>query len=212
MQSTFYTNFNKWDEQILYRICLSGYNDFKPRQHDGESYTICSLRRPRFISLLSFVPYKLGKCYRAQCQRLHWSHWGTSRLSTHLFSLVGLRGPHKQGLYNTKSQAYHPSFKCAWVVITCCLSTGTGCPSYILWAECSCPARVRVWLVSPVICNKIFFHRCAVHFEFYIVHSPKNALFIDLVKSFIYIKIHNNIAPTCFGLNDHHQGALSVPD
>jgi len=35
----------------------------------------------------------------------------------------------------------------------------------------------------------------------YVVHSPTNALFINLVKSFkIYIKIHNNIAPTCVGL------------
>jgi len=39
------------------------------------------------------------------------------------------------------------------------------------------------------------------YFEFYIVHSPTNALFIKLEKSFkIYIKIHTNIAPTCFGL------------
>ena len=35
----------------------------------------------------------------------------------------------------------------------------------------------------------------------YAVHLPTNALFINLVKSFkIYIKIHNNIAPTRFGL------------
>jgi len=34
----------------------------------------------------------------------------------------------------------------------------------------------------------------------YVVHTPTNALFIKLVKILIYIKIHNNIAPTCFGL------------
>jgi len=33
------------------------------------------------------------------------------------------------------------------------------------------------------------------------VHTPTNALFINLVKRFpVYIKIHNNIAPACFGL------------
>jgi hypothetical protein len=29
----------------------------------------------------------------------------------------------------------------------------------------------------------IFFNRCTVHFEIYLVHSPTNALFIDLVQS-----------------------------
>jgi len=28
------------------------------------------------------------------------------------------------------------------------------------------------------------FHRCTVNFEFYVVHTPTNALFINLVKSF----------------------------
>jgi len=33
--------------------------------------------------------------------------------------------------------------------------------------------------------NRIFnFYRCTVRFEIYIVHSPTNALFINLVKSF----------------------------
>ena len=33
----------------------------------------------------------------------------------------------------------------------------------------------------PIIC---FFYRCTVHFEIYVVHSPTNALFINLVKRF----------------------------
>jgi len=34
----------------------------------------------------------------------------------------------------------------------------------------------------------------------YIVHSPTNAFLLNLEKFKIYIKIHINIAPTCFGL------------
>ena len=34
----------------------------------------------------------------------------------------------------------------------------------------------------------------------YIVHSPTNALLLNLEKFKIHIKIHINIAPTCFGL------------
>ena len=34
----------------------------------------------------------------------------------------------------------------------------------------------------------------------YIVHSPPNALLLNLEKFKINIKIHINIAPTCFGL------------
>jgi len=44
------------------------------------------------------------------------------------------------------------------------------------------------------------FYRCTVHFEIYVVHSPTNAPFINLLKVLTYIKIHNNFAPTCFGL------------
>ena len=29
-----------------------------------------------------------------------------------------------------------------------------------------------------------FFHLCTVHFEFYVVHTPTNPLFINLVESF----------------------------
>ena len=34
-----------------------------------------------------------------------------------------------------------------------------------------------------------FFNRCTVHFEIYVVHSPINTLFINLVKSFKFINI-----------------------
>ena len=34
----------------------------------------------------------------------------------------------------------------------------------------------------------------------YTVHSPTNALLLNLEKFKICIKIHTNIAPTCFGL------------
>jgi hypothetical protein len=67
--------------------------------------------------ILALWPYKLGKySYRAQCQRVHWSDWGFSHLSAHLCWLVGFRGPHNRGLYNTKFQTYRPSFICAQVV------------------------------------------------------------------------------------------------
>jgi hypothetical protein len=40
-----------------------------------------------------------------------------------------------------------------------------------------------------------FSNRCTVHFEFYPVHSPTNALFTNLVKSFKF-----TLKYTCFGL------------
>jgi len=44
--------------------------------------------------------------------------------------------------------------------------------------------------------NRIFnFYRCTVHFEIYAVHSPTNALFINLVKSFKFTlnpQLYNN--------------------
>ena len=56
-------------------------------------------------------------------------------------------------------------------------------------------------------------YRCTVHFEIYVVHSPTNVLFINLVKiikftlKYIIISlIHVSV------FNDHHQGALSVPN
>ena len=47
--------------------------------------------------------------------------------------------------------------------------------------------------------NDSFFYYCTVHYDICIVHSPTNALF-NLKHIKIYIKIHINIAPTCFGL------------
>jgi hypothetical protein len=58
------------------------------------------------------------------------------------------------------------------------------------------------------------FRRFTVHFEIYAVHTPTNALFINLVKSFKftlkYIIISLLLRVSVF--NDHHQGALSVPN
>ena len=54
------------------------------------------------------------------------------------------------------------------------------------------------------ICYKINFFFLSLHralWNLYIVHSPTNALLLDLEKIKIYIKIHINIAPTCFGLS-----------
>jgi len=42
------------------------------------------------------------------------------------------------------------------------------------------------------------------------VHSPTKALFYFKKHINIYIKVHINIAPTCFGL-DHQQGACTEP-
>ena len=57
------------------------------------------------------------------------------------------------------------------------------------------------------------FYRCTVHFEIYTVHSPTNALFINLVKSFKFTLKYTIISFLPVSVfNDHHQGALSVPD
>jgi len=52
-----------------------------------------------------------------------------------------------------------------------------------------------------------------MHFEIYIVHSPTNALFINLVKSYKFTLKYTIISllPVSF-FNDYHQGALSVPN
>ena len=50
------------------------------------------------------------------------------------------------------------------------------------------------------------FYRCTVHFEIYVVHTPTNALFINLVKSFKFplkCTIISLLHVTVF--NDHHQ-------
>ena len=57
------------------------------------------------------------------------------------------------------------------------------------------------------------FYRCTVHFEIYVVQSPRNAPFINLVKSFKFTlkyTITSLLHVSVF--NDHHQVALSVPD
>ena len=46
----------------------------------------------------------------------------------------------------------------------------------------------------------LFFYCCTVHFGICRVHSPTNARFYFKKHIKIYIKIHINIAPTCFGL------------
>jgi len=47
----------------------------------------------------------------------------------------------------------------------------------------------------------------------YVVHSPINALFINLVKSFKFTLKYTIISPLhVSAFNDHHQGALSVPN
>ena len=62
-------------------------------------------------------------------------------------------------------------------------------------------------------CNSSFFYRCTVHFEIYAVHTPTNALFIKLVKSFKFTLKYTIISLLHVSVsNDHHQGSLSVPE
>jgi len=57
------------------------------------------------------------------------------------------------------------------------------------------------------------FYRCAMHFEIYAVHTPTSALFINLVKSFKFTLKYTVISLLhVLVFNDHHQGALSVPN
>jgi len=78
--------------------------------------------------------------------------------------------------------------------------------------------ELLILLISSLTCreeNSIHAHfsRCAVHFETYVVHTPTNALFINLVKNFTFTLKYTIISllhVTVFG--DHHQGALSVPN
>ena len=56
-------------------------------------------------------------------------------------------------------------------------------------------------------------YRRTVLFETYAVHSPTNALFINLVKSFKLTLNHTIISLLHVSVfNDHNQGALSVPN
>ena len=57
------------------------------------------------------------------------------------------------------------------------------------------------------------FYRCTVHFEIYVVHTPTNALIINLVKSFKFTLKYTLISLLHVSVfKDHHQGALSVPN
>ena len=50
-----------------------------------------------------------------------------------------------------------------------------------------------------------------MHKPIYVVHSPTNALFINLVKSFKFMLKYTIISLLHVPVfNDHHQGALSV--
>jgi len=57
----------------------------------------------------------------------------------------------------------------------------------------------------------ISFHRCDVHFEFCVVPTQTNALFINLVRSFKFTLKYTIISLLHVSVfNDHRQGALSV--
>jgi len=68
----------------------------------------------------------------------------------------------------------------------------------------------------PVMFLKVHvnnFYLCTVHFEIYVVQSPTNALFINMVKSFKFTLKYTIISFIRVSIfNDHHQKALSVPD
>ena len=55
------------------------------------------------------------------------------------------------------------------------------------------------------------FYCCTVHFEIYVVYTPTNALFINLVKSYKFTLKYTTVSLLHVSVfNDHHQGALSV--
>ena len=59
--------------------------------------------------------------------------------------------------------------------------------------------------------NAINCYRCTVQFEIYVVHTPTNVLFINLVKSFKFALKYTIISLLHIAVfSDHHQGALSV--
>ena len=49
-------------------------------------------------------------------------------------------------------------------------------------------------------CFYHFFYCCTVHFDICRVHPPTKAVFSVKKHVKIYVKIHINIAPACFGL------------
>jgi len=57
------------------------------------------------------------------------------------------------------------------------------------------------------------FYRCTVNIEIYAVPTPTNALFINLVKSLKFTLKYTILSLLHVSVfNDHHQGALSVPN
>jgi len=69
---------------------------------------------------------------------------------------------------------------------------------------------IDTWIFLEI--RLLIFYRCAVHFEIYIAHSPTNALFINLVKSFKFTIKYTIISLLhVLVLTDRHQGAISVP-
>ena len=71
-----------------------------------------------------------------------------------------------------------------------------------------------LWVSQTRINNEIkVYYRCTVHFEIYAVHTPTNALFINLVTSLKFTLNTTIISLLHVSVfNDHHQGALSVPN
>ena len=65
-----------------------------------------------------------------------------------------------------------------------------------------------------MINDEIFnFYHCTVHFDNYVVHSPTNSLFINLVKSFKFTLKYTMISLLHVSVfKDHHQGAVCVPN
>jgi len=84
----------------------------------------------------------------------------------------------------------------------------------LLWSQHISAAFYKKNQIAQHVRMEIYnLYRCTVHFEIYIVHSPKNALFINLVKSFKFTLKYTIISLLHVSVfNDHHQGALSVPN
>jgi len=58
-----------------------------------------------------------------------------------------------------------------------------------------------------------FLNCCTVHFEIYPVHTPTNALFINLVKLLKFTLKYTVISLLHVSVfNGRHQGALSIPN
>jgi len=86
------------------------------------------------------------------------------------------------------------------------------------WVRFRCESPITKWIFINLhnvqFCKQYVyrFYRCTVHFEIYIVHTPNNALFIDLVKSFKFTLKYTIISLLLSVINGHYQGALSVPN